>query len=272
MSGRAIELLIVMVLSGTVVAQEAARGTIPVSGSELFRYALHQKHLTPLTKPVEALQDPQGTIIVILGDTNNLGNHFRQGAGRAFREFVARGGAILIASDTPTRFQGELGWGQVFGRMEVTGQAVTARADRCYNGDPHQPFVKPRLPAVRGLQRSPFQVFADVSETGTKAIATDRPSLMSMPQQAIPECDVESLASYPEGSRVQQTNQLVPPHLNHFAVSIRHQFGPGRILVMADNGVFANGMMGFPNSYDGTGELILDNGNWAFTQLSLIHI
>jgi len=262
---RALALLILMFLPASVIAQQGTGGTIPVSGSELFRFALHKNDLSPLSNPIHAIQNPKSTVIVVLGNTNNLGQHFRFGAGRAFRQFVADGGALLIATDMATAPQGNQGWAQVFG-MEVTGLHVAAGRDRSYKGDLQRPFVKPRVPQFF-QSPSPFEIF-NVPETGTDAIATDRPGIMTVPH-GIPDCDVESLAGYPDGSRVQEANQRLPPHLDHFALSIRHLFGPGRIIVLADNGVFANGMMGFPESYDGTEELKFSNGNWAFTHRTI---
>jgi hypothetical protein len=265
---RAIAFLALVLLPATAAAQQRLGGTIPVSGSELFRFALHKNDVQPLSEPRDALfRNARKSIIVILGNTNNLDAYFPQGPGFELRQFVQEGGALLIATDTPTRLQGHLGWAQVFG-MEVTGQSVTAGPDHCYLEDPNRPFVKPILPLAHVPDASPFGLFASVPELGTKAIATDSPSTMSIPN-LIPDCDIDSLAEFPKGSRVRRTNQLIRPEFNHFAVSIRLQFGPGRILVFADNGVFANGMMGFPERYDGTEELKYSNGNWALTQRTI---
>jgi hypothetical protein len=266
---RAVALLILMLVPASVVAQQRSAGTIPVSGSELFRFALHEKKLQPHPKVQDALSRPESSIIVVLGNTDGLNLLFaRQGAGAAFQEFVQRGGAILIATDRRDRPVIGLSWMQVFNNMEVTGQIVNARPERAYEGNPERPFVRPKAPTGHVRQPSPFELFAKLPESGSSAIATDRPSTMSIPK-FIPNCDVESLAGYPDGSSMQRSKQPVHPDVNHFAVSIRPQFSPGRLLILADHSVFANGMMGFPDSFDGTEELKLKNGNWEFTNRTI---
>src|SRR5262245_11609961 len=103
MSRRAIAFLALLLLPAGGFAQQRSLGTMPANGSELFRFALHLKGIEPLDSPGLAINDPQSSIIIILGNTNDLGDLFTGAPGTELRQFVLTGGAILIATDTPNR-------------------------------------------------------------------------------------------------------------------------------------------------------------------------
>jgi hypothetical protein len=246
-----------LVLAGAAPGQVSK--TVPFHGSEFFRFALHGKELKPLSGPREALDDPPGTVIVIVGNTTNLSRHFN---GAALRDFVFGGGAVLLATDGPTDVS--FPWQQAFG-FSIMGQPLSANPADCY-GDPEtgtttRPFVRP-LPARDRAHPSPFELFEDVPDRGPAAIATDGPCELRLLGWRGP-LQRTALARYPPGTRVVGTRQPIPDN-SSFAISLQQEIGSGRMLVLADGDVFANGMMGFKEDQTQPNGYRLDNGNWAF--------
>lgn len=77
----------VLALTAGVIPAAARR--IPYDGSELFRFALHKKELKPLNDASQALESPQTSLIVVLGDTKELSSFI---SSPDLRRFLFRGG------------------------------------------------------------------------------------------------------------------------------------------------------------------------------------
>jgi hypothetical protein len=218
------------------------------------------------------LNDPTDSVIIVLGDTGNLHTVVPSDQ---LRRFVAHGGAVLIATNSvnlpPFGGRGlDLGWGLAFG-IRVTGTSVTADRDHSYHGSPGQPFVKPHPRVALNLGPSPYDLFQGVDLAGAGAIATDRPSEMEVPNQGqLREFRVGNLAGYPDGARRLADNGPLKPEVNHFAVSLIAEEWGGRMLVLANRNVFANGMLGFRESANAKEGYEFDNGNWAFARRTIL--
>ena len=81
------------------------------------------------------------------------------------------------------------------------------------------------------------------------------------------------LAVYPDGCRDIVFEWQLKEDENHFAVSLETKdprgFGNGRLLVMADQSVFANGMMGVVDDPQAEKGFSFDNANWEFTNRTI---
>jgi len=248
------------------------QGKVDFKGSEVFRFALHKNDLQPISSVLAFRQmDFSRTMVVLTGNLNDLDWHFW---GPTLRPYVQNGGAVLIATDGPTR--PEL-W-QSFG-FQITGNLLSAAPEDCYKESPDRPFVRPSpsAPAVRDALDIP-SLFADVPPRGASAIATDRPSEMIIDNRRL-GFQIFKLARYPETAVRPGGRQPVEPDRSTFALSIRPavqnaadlkpRFGPGRMIVLADSGVFANGMMGVVEDPFQEEGYSFDNGNWAFANRTI---
>jgi hypothetical protein len=256
-------LLLALVVAAPAAGQDAGR--VPANGTEAFRFGLHLQNLRPISRPAEALDNPRHTMIVFVGSpaVNNFAEPGR------LRAYLKDGGAVLVASDQPAgRFGPGAGgagdWADQFG-IRITGTRLTADVAHSYHKQTGQPFVKPRADVAAG-GASPHDLFTGVEEAGPNAVATDRPSEMSV--QAPAGWAVENLAGYPDGTRHQLDGLPVDPSLNNFALSLQPEGrgwdADGRLLVVANRAVFTNGMMGVVRDPAAPGQFTLDNGNWGF--------
>jgi hypothetical protein len=243
--------------------------TLPANGTELFRFALHkaEPELKPVTDPGEVFRDPLHSIIIVVGNTDNLARYAHSGQ---LKQFVIGGGSLLIATDGPNGFHSGVvhpavdpGWGTAFG-INITGRRVIAAQPNIYAGEPTRPFVRPKAPDIRLRELPPYHLFAELHPSGEGALATNGPSEMQVPFQ-MHQFQVSTLAGYPPGSRLSRGGIVLPDRDNFaFALTARQ----GRMLVLADRDVFANGMMGFRDSADDRGYR-LDNANWEFAKRTI---
>jgi hypothetical protein len=251
-------LSLIGVVPRTVHAQ---MGRLPYGGSELFRFALHQKGIEPLTEPRAALRSPDSTIIVVLGDTASLSQFFR---GEQLRDYLLNGGSILIATDSSNQNQwrgNDPGWGAQF-EITITGRKLTAAPKDSYRQLPGHPFVKAKKNIAFIGGPSPHDLFAGQSIEQPNIVATEYPSEMSIPLVAPRGFRVDDVAGYVDSTRRTQDGVRVDRSTDHFAVALRATEGSGRMLVLANEKVFANGMMGFKETAPNSGDYEFDNRNW----------
>jgi hypothetical protein len=241
-------------------------GQVKASGSEFFRFALAKKGLKPITEHewLFGTQFHEDMMIVIIGDTSNIAAPFNGG----LREFVNRGGALLIATSKPHdhRFcNPPEDWRFAFG-ITITGSTLSAAGPAFgYEGKVDKPFVKP-LPRVNLGSPSPFDLFKDVEVLGKKGVATDRPSELQV--QEVRGLLKKELAGYSEGTRKRNGQPLDGNGV--FALSLQPNNNPaGRAIVLANGSVFANDMMGFKPKLDESGDYETDNGNWEFANRTI---
>ena len=273
-----LRLLACILIAVAAACPACGQQKIPYKGTELLRFALHRKGFRPITEQqwFGEIQPTGDLLIVVVGDTSNLvSKYFPKNPLRKFlglRESVAHGAAVLlIASDNLNALDrgGVLGWSTQFG-ITITGRTIPADPQHLYRSTPGQPFVKPKPAFPFANENSPFTLFKGVEVRGPKAIATDRPSEMTIPRD-LPGFIINDLAAYPDSSVHLRDQQPIAPAKNHFAVSLRtpDPDNRGRMLVLANRNVFANGMMGFTPKADGSGDYEFDNGNWAFANRTI---
>lgn len=265
-------------LVGLVLFIDAAnthgQDQLPANGSEVFRFALHLHQIKPAASAREILTDPHNLIVVVFGDIHPPNQFPGPILGRQLHDFVRAGGAVLIATDGPV-WGGAVGagrpddWGNMFG-IQITDQALTAAPQDCHRGLASRPFVKPRARVEFGPP-SPFDLFKDADQEGALPVATRRPREMAAPRAG--GFLVKNLAGYVDGTRRVANNQPIDQAWNHFALSLQPQPGrgddpTGRMIVVANRGVYVNEMTGFVRENNPQGYR-LDNGNLAFSKRTI---
>jgi hypothetical protein len=237
-------------------------GQLPFSGSEVFRFALHQHEIKPITDPNEVMLRPRDTIVVIVGDVSRL--HIIFGAGK-LPAYLNAGGSILLATDGPTMI-GQNDWAQRLG-IEIMAVPLIADAKNCYQGQTECPFIVPR-PRVNRDDPSPFQLMSGVDATGPNGVATSYPSPMAIQEGR--GYLVKRLARYPNGTTPAGVRGPIDQRIDNFAVSLQPQFdNGGRMIAIADHGVFFNGMMGVEKDETAEKGFKFNNDNWGFSNRTI---
>lgn len=213
--------------------QADARPPVPFNlDSHAFRYILWQEALAPQTTLDDLDREPSRSLLIVFGDTQELD---RRGQ-TWLRSFLARGGAVLIATD-----RGEpnpRAWERALG-VRVRGDLVQASDHgSMYRDAPDCPLIQPvKSSGARTLPPPPLLL----------PVATNRPSCL-----VLQTGQMTPFLRFPADCRVSgQSLALADPLIYPFAVG--GTLGPGRALVLADHSVFINGMMLQP-----------DNGNFDF--------
>lgn len=202
-------------------------------GTHALRRILHDLDLQPLDGVMELARQPEKKLLIVLGDIGILERMpFRFEPTTSFIEgFLRHGGAVLIATDRTH------GW--------WWKDRETFRIDQLLRIDPDSPHALRRhsdcievLPTGRQRQLFP--------KPGQPPVWSNRPA---------------SLAEWPEGLSLLATLPEECRNIRPFSVNRRPlvfavggDWGPGRILVLADHSVFINDMMLQP-----------DTGNIDFT-------
>lgn len=249
--------LLTIISSNHLLAQDVK---LPFGGSEFFRFFLHQKQVKPITRFVEAEQNPKQSMIICLGDAEWINDVI---TGKELANFINAGGAVLIATDQECLNNRIDTWEQRFG-IVIRGEYLTAKADHCFDGIDGRPWVKPRGRALFINEDSPFRIFSDIKSEGKDAIVTDHPSEMSLVQANRPNMIVTPLAGYPVSAKTIQNNVAVKQANDHFAIAMRSENGnQGRLIVLSDHSVFVNGLMKF-NVNEETGDITYPNANIRF--------
>ncbi len=208
-----------------------------LNGTHAFRrilYDVGRRQLTPLREVNEKI-DPARTLIVVLGDPAPLKGLDQRLGG--LRSFVARGGALLIATDHPTPRE----LTDAFGLL-VDGAFLTLPDGAAgYRGLPDCPYVEPRPDGPV----SPFAAGPSaLRNEQARRIASNKPSYLHV----FPQAGFPVLAYLPRECR-----NGPRPSRRPWDFAAGGDLSAGRVLVMADHDVFINEMMLQP-----------DNGNIDF--------
>jgi hypothetical protein len=211
--------------------------------ADAFRRILYELGLQPLRDFKELRQDPQESLVVVLGQTDCLN---RRNLPKGLKDFVEQGGAVLVATD---RAPGDEADGQLqeLAGVTVSGQSYVGQLVEqklLYREKPFCPLLDSKNGAIPNLFRSPSRMgpSADLS------IATNAPSCLDVlrrwdfldPVAWLPA------GSFPEGNPFMLRHR--PPRSREplgkgplFAVG--GEVGQGRALVLADHSIFINEMM-----------------------------
>lgn len=211
-------------------------------GTEGFRALLAGKGLQPLGS-IEELRrlapDPGQVLIVSFRGADIAGNPhpdlLAQLPFEPFRDFVARGGALMVATDQ----QVEADWLTPFG-AEVTGIPVRASPRGIgYRGNRECPFVAgvsgvvPDLFVARPVNGLPPEIAAQQHLT---RVATNRPTYLK------PQSQLTTLGVFPANSWQTLRENTYNPTRGAFVQGNRFE-GGGRFLLLADHSVFINSML-----------------------------
>jgi hypothetical protein len=235
-------LLVPLTLVAAPVTPE--REAVPFGqGMHVFRALLKARQIEPLESFDRLFDQPDGNVLVILGDTEKLEPYWRR-----VDQFLRAGGSVLIATDRRTS-------NELFNTLgvRVSGQFVRALAPNlAYRGELMDcPLVQPPMASLLG-RRVSFPTFL-FQGLGDEPVATNRPSYLAQmagvtPVATMPSARPGWIVPGPLGTKATLENQDI------FAVVGDSQDWPkGHLLVMADHSVFINDML-----------LQKDNGNWKF--------
>jgi hypothetical protein len=206
----------------------AQQPVVAYDGVEIFCHLLHYLKLEPLRAADLAAADPDETLIVVFGNLDAL-----EAVGKSIDE--PRRYAWLIASDRatgklePDRREKETSllrgsrlqpW-----KLRIAGATVEQKAELAYQQLPRCPLLRegldPQHPIFKGVR---------------KGIATNRPSYLESR-----ESDLFLLAAFDPGTRAQDGADLDRETIG-YAFGTRGD-NPERVLILAGEGAFINGMM-----------------------------
>jgi hypothetical protein len=231
--------LLLAILVGLVVvtapgAQEAPVVPVPFEGTEAFGHILHSFSLKPDLDLEEALASPDKTLIVIFGELRKV--EVRVNIRRALEKFVDQGGALLVASDydNGARLPFDL---------SCPGDFVHANGPSIYE---HGEELWVRCPVVHHWTDSSHPLFK-----GVRKLATNSPSFFRSRHPRL-----ACLADYAVDCAATRNEQpySLPEGAGYIFGSPRNApASGGRLVALAGQGVFLNGML-----------IQIDNDNFTF--------
>jgi hypothetical protein len=214
-------------LLSPATAQQPQERLVAAKGTHIFRRILHDLQCLPLENVDQLGDNPDDKVLIVLGQCDVL-DVVPQG----IEAFVRSGGAVLIATDQNTGVRLE-----PFGLHVATGPvdvpATSRSAYRTYGL------------FIQGDQESPL--FA-----GLERVATIQPGYMRQLKNG-PE-DIRVLADLPRDAGIGKERTKPQPPI--FAAG--GTYGEGRILILADQSVFSNGLL-----WQRQGEAQTDNFDFA---------
>jgi hypothetical protein len=193
-------------------AVAAARGqddpperTVAFDGFEIFRQIVHHNKLAPLNKLDDILKAPADTVLIVLGDTRQIDD-------RRLNKFIASGGNALVAAHSF-----DLNGVHANGAMVMRHPAAAYR----------------EIPSCPWLALGPFNKKAThpLFHLILRGIATNAPSHLDIDENP----NIEPLLPFPMSKRFDQ---------QWYMAGSNAEAGPnGRVLFIAGQGMFVNGML-----------------------------
>ena len=209
---------------------------VKADGMEYFRHKIHEAGFRPLSNWNEVFNNPQRTVIVLVGD-KSVGKFLTDNRFAAELLWaVEQGAAVLIATDQSTA---HTQLARTFS-VQITGDKVDANPEDCFQGKSGRgkafhPYVDPYR-AFPLEEDSPKRMFHVLGRVGDEALATNRPSVLRITSDRI---KTEALAGYPNSARTERGE--LTPRVDLFAAG--GFYVRGRYLVLADHSIFLNLMM-----------------------------
>lgn len=224
--------VIVAFVSAAVQAQERPVIPVPFEGTEAFGHILHSFNLAPVPSFEAVDVPPDKLLIVVFGDLEILSRI-------SLQEFRDRGGALLLASDYPAviRLPPD--------RLTILGSKVVATGASRYQGTWGQ------CPRVRDFPVSDHPVFRNLRS----GLATNSPSIIESNLFYV-AANPRLLACFGEDCEIiRQGRTFIEPNSRGYIFGSPRDASPaGRMLLVAGQGIFLNGMLIQP-----------DNDNLTFT-------
>jgi hypothetical protein len=231
--------------------------------THVFRRMLFDQRLEPLANFQQLRERPEKSLLIILGKTDPLN---LENLPDGLADFVARGGAALVATDQPPDRQAQDMLEQA-AVVRVMPQVLSGPDSETalYRGKAFCPFLVP----IRGAEPDLFHG-QRLDPTAEIRVATNVPTWLGVVKPGLP-ANIQPLAMLPPGSSPEPSPGGMPGQRNQgplqrfrrifdrgplFAVG--GAVGDGRILVLADHSIFINQMM-----------LPADTGNVEFTYNAL---
>lgn len=211
-----------LVLGGSAVrAQPTPPQLRPASGdgTHLFRRILKDLDLEPIQTWSEFHDDPQGKILILLGDTRLL-------SGTNLIQLAKKGAAVLVASDRSTRSPS----------LEQLGLAISGRTPHVDADSPNAYREAKDCVLVRPTAQGEF-LFRGLPHP----VATNRAGYLFQQRVRTGEVPLHVWARFPEDTWVLVDGERQDLPSMPFAMG--GDRGEGRILLLSDHSVFINAML-----------------------------
>jgi hypothetical protein len=226
-------LLMSLLLTPTVLAQEKNPPTVSFEGPEFFCHILHRLDMKPIVKIDRAELSPAETVIIVLGESHILDEINRTIKG--FTRYLEQGGSLLIATHTPGKIP-DL-------PITIDPHIVMQSENDAYRKKPQCPWL--HHPTPNGFFEAGHPLFQQLQH----GIATNGPSwLLCQPNDVLvplwnfPE-DVWYYLPTWNNEKLEMKRATATRY--YMAGSPANAPPHGRVLVIAGHGMFMNGMMQF---------------------------
>jgi hypothetical protein len=220
------------------LAQERPVVAVRFQGTEAFGHFLHSFGLEPVARIEDAGRlPPEKTLLVVFGKLEVL-----QKANLDLEKFRKRGGAVLLACDYPVQIEFPPGKFTVLDTMVLAGEKSR------YKGEWAECPVVSRFPVAD------HPLFKDLKKLG---LATNSPALLEIDPFPRGEKNPQLLATFPDDCEYRLRHgggHGVSSARGYIVGSPKDAPPAGRLVILAGQGVFLNGMLIQP-----------DNDNFAFT-------
>jgi hypothetical protein len=220
------------------LAQERPVVAVRFQGTEAFGHFLHSFGLEPVSRIEDAGQlPPEKTLLVVFGKLELLPKSRLD-----VEKFRKRGGAVLLACDYPVQLDVPPG------KLTVLDTMVLAGEKSRYKGKWAE------CPVVAHFPVADHPLFKDLKNLG---LATNSPALLEIDPFPGGDKNLRLLATFPDDCAYRLRHgggPGVPAARGYLVGSPKDALPAGRMVVLAGQGLFLNGMLIQP-----------DNDNFAFT-------
>jgi len=202
-------------------------------GTHVLRRILYDLDIRPLERPQELFAEPEGALLVVLGDPG--WSRILDLDGPWLHDFVKNGGAVLYASDSecPQNITKDL---LKLTNVHITGFLVKKQTkEACYKV-PECPFLEPNgVELSRVLFRNPHGV-------KPLQVAANLPSFLLASKVPLPG-GIQTVALLPKDCLIDDPKGGFGWDQSYRRLGVAGDSGKGRILVLADHSLFINEMM-----------------------------
>jgi hypothetical protein len=220
-----------LALSAPALAQEPKERAIPFEGAEVFCHILFHEGLQPIQSLDALAADHKDTLLIVFGKMERM-NDIRLATGGLHR-FLEQGGSLLIVSDHY----------HLFGSLHVgiDGAKITQPPANAYRSQSDCPWLPSTArddhPLFRGLHRGiatnrPSFITTNAGKPASKKGGLSNPG---------PDGSVKALLAFPRDAK--RGDDANGNGLTYMMGSPENALPHGRVLLIAGQGMFMNGMM-----------------------------